>query len=97
MSIRLTLIGLLSILTGIVAYAGYTTFRDVTALNNRLDKYYESTIPYLSLLSSISIGVSRFRYVEAEHIFTRSRSRDADKAKELELIRGTNYKPHRNV
>ena len=87
MSIRLTLIGLLSILTGIVAYAGYTTFRDVTAINNKVVQYSENTIPYLGLLSYISSGVSRFRYVEAEHIFTRSRSNTVEKENELERIR----------
>jgi len=87
MSIRLTLIGLLSILTGIVAYVGYTTFRDLTAINNKVVRYSESTVPSLVLLSSINSNISRFRYVEAEHIFTRSRPNTIDKEKELDRIR----------
>jgi signal transduction histidine kinase/FixJ family two-component response regulator len=61
--------GLLILLTGIVAAASYITFRNITAINTSLVKYSEITIPSLEILSHLDSDIKRLRYIEAEHVF----------------------------
>lgn len=79
MSIRFTLIGILGILTAIVASASYGSLYYLKDLNRNAIKYTTETVPLTEVIGHLSVDMGHFRYAEAEHIFTQDRKKILEK------------------
>ena len=86
MSIRYTLIGMLTFLTAIVTYASYSSLYDLENINKNVLEYKLNTVPAVKLLGELNADIGHFRYIEAEHIFTQDQEKILEKDRDLARV-----------